>query len=418
MELTRRGLPRVVITGLGAVTSLGPVESLWASVKAGISGIRRIQSFDTSQLAVKVAGEVQDFDPLQYVEYKEARRMARSSQFAVAAAKMAMTDAGLTEAELMEESERVAVAVGTGLGGYEILADNTYRFMAHKQKINPFALVSGLPNMPAHYVSRIAHATGPISTISTACATGTQSIGDGTDMIRLGQADMVLAGGVDAVMHDYAIVAFDSMTVLAQGFEENPSEASRPFDATRCGFVYSEGCGIVVLESLEHAQKRGARVYAEVLGHASSSDAKHIAALDTDGKGAIRAMKWALHSAETNPDDIDYINAHGTATVPNDVIETRAIKQLFKHHAYKLAINSTKSMLGHCMAASGAIEAIVAIKSLVNNVLHPTINYQHPDPECDLDYVPNEARDRKIRRVLSNSFGLGGQNACVVLGSI
>jgi 3-oxoacyl-[acyl-carrier-protein] synthase II len=418
MQMTRKGLARVVVTGLGAVTSLGPVESLWDSVKAGISGIRRIRAFDASRLPIKIAGEVTDFDPLQYVDHKEARRMARSSQFAVAATKMALTDAALFEEDLLNESERIGVVVGTGLGGFEILAEHTYKFLTTQRKANPFALVMGLPNMPAHYVSRFAHATGRIMTLSTACATGTQSIGSGTDMIRLGQADIVITGGVESIVTDYALAGFDAMTVLAHGFEENPTEASRPFDADRCGFVYSEGCGILVLESLEHATKRGARIYAEVLGHGESADALHVAALDTEGKGAMRAMQWALDDGGVNIEEIDYINAHGTATVPNDAVETLAIKKVFKHYAYKLAVSSTKSMLGHCMGGSGAIEAIVSIKSLVSQVIHPTINYRHPDPECDLDYVPNEARERKLRRVLSNSFGLGGQNACVVFGSI
>ena len=420
MKLTRKGLARVVITGMGALTPLGKLENLWENLKAGISGIRRIRAFDPSHLTVKVAGEVLDFDPLVYLDYKEARRMARSSQFAVATTKMALEDAGLTEEDLQNESERIGVSVGTSLGGYEILAESTYAWLASgkKTRVNPFSLVSGLPNMPAHYVSRYAHATGPINALSTACATGTQSIGDGTDMIRLGRADVMLVGGVESVITDYAITGFNAMTVLAQGFEDHPSEASRPFDAERRGFVYSEGCAILVLESLEHALKRGARIYAEVLGHATSSDAAHIAALDTEAKGAIRAMKWALDDAEVNPEDIDYINAHGTGTVPNDAIETKAIKKLFNYHAYKLAVNSTKSMLGHCMGASGAIEAVVSVRSLVSNIMHPTINYRHPDPNCDLDYVPNEARDKKLKRVLSNSFGLGGQNACLVLGNL
>jgi 3-oxoacyl-[acyl-carrier-protein] synthase II len=418
MELTRKGFPRVVITGMGALSPLGNAESLWENVKCGVSGIRRIDSFDTSQIAIKVAGEIPNFDPHLYMEPKEARRMARCSQVAIAATKMAMADAGLTESDLLTLSERIGVAVGTALGGYEVHAEHTYRWMTTHGRANPFALVSGLPNMPAHYVSRFAHATGPISALCTACATGTQAIGDACDMIRLGQADIVFAGATEAVITDYALVAFDAMTVLAQGYADNPSEASRPFDADRSGFVYSEGCGILVIERLDHALKRGARIYCEVLGHAGSSDANHVAALDTDGKGAVRAMKWALADAGVNPEEIDYINAHGTSTIPNDAVETKAIKQVFNHHAYELSISSTKSMIGHCMGAAGAVEAIVCVKSLTQQVIHPTINLRRADPDCDLDYVPNIARDAKIQRLLKNSFGLGGQNACVVLATI
>ena len=418
MESTRNGLPRVVVTGMGALTSLGTVQTMWDKLVAGLSGIRRIATFEPNDLAIKVAGEVTDFDPTQYIDRKEARRMARSSQFAVATAKMAVADAGLSEDELVAASDRIGVAVGTGLGGYEILAEQTYDFRAFKKRINPFGLVSGLPNMPAHYISRFTHATGPINVLSTACATGAQSIGVGSDMLRLGQAEMAIVGGVESVIADYAFSAFDAMTVLVRGFEDEPEKASRPFDRNRCGFVYSEGCGILVLETLERALKRGARIYAEVLGYGVSSDALHVAALDKEGRGPARAMQWALESGHTNPDEVDYINAHGTSTVANDAVETIAIKRVFNSHAYKMAISSTKSMLGHAMGASGAIEAIVSIKSLMDQVIHPTINYENPDPDCDLDYVPNVARDGKLKRVLSNSFGLGGQNASVLFGAI
>ncbi|MBX3064252.1 MAG: beta-ketoacyl-ACP synthase II [Anaerolineae bacterium] len=420
MDWTRDGFRRVVVTGMGAFTALGTVQSMWDRLKEGISGIHRISTFEPKELPIKVAGEIPDFEPTQYIDRKEARRMARSSQLAVAAAKMAVDDAGLTEEDTEAKSERIGVAVGTGLGGYEILATQTHEFLSFKKRINPFGLVSGLPNMPAHYVSRFHHATGPITAISTACATGTQSIGAGADMIRLNQADVAIVGGVESVIADYAFSAFDAMTVLVRGYEDAPEKASRPFDRERNGFVYSEGVGILVLESLESAVKRGARIYAELLGYGVSSDGIHVAALDEEGKGPARAMRWALQSGHTNPDEVDYINAHGTSTVANDAVETTAIKSVFGSHAYNLWVSSTKSMLGHAMAASGAIEAIVAIKTLMDQVVHPTINLLTPDPQCDLDYVPNTAREAggKLKRVLSNSFGLGGQNATALFGTI
>ncbi len=419
MDLTRYGRPRVVITGLGALTPLGTVKSFWENLKAGRSGIRRIRGFDLTGMGVQIAGEV-DFDPTDYLDYKEARRMARSSQMAQIAARMAMEDAGLTHDDIEAETERTGVVIGSGLGGYEVMEQSTYRYKSSNRKFkpSPFALINGLPNMPAHYVSRETGATGPLVSISTACASGTQSIGDGTELIRNGRVDMVFAGGVEALVQDYAIAGFEAMTALATGFNEKPEAASRPFDADRNGFVFSEGAAVLVLESLEHALKRGARILAEVLGHAASSDAFHVAAMDPEGKGAQRAMRWAIEDARVPPEDIDYINAHGTSTKANDAIETFAIKKLFGEHAYNIAISSTKSMIGHCLGGAGAIEAVACVLSLVEQVIHPTINYETPDPECDLDYVPNEARDASIRTVLSNSFGLGGQNACLILGAI
>ena len=420
MELLRNTRPRVVITGMGAVTALGPVNSLWENLKAGVSGIRRIENIKVDHVPVRIAGEVRDFDPTEFIPPKEARRMGRASQFAVAAASMAVEDAGLTKEGIEAEGERVGVVMGTSLGSHEMSEQSTFQYKTSGyQKPNPLSLINCLPNMPGHYISRFFRAFGPLTTPSTACAAGTQSIGEASDIIRMGRADMIIAGGVEAILQDYTLAGFYAMTALATGYEDNPTLASRPFDIDRSGFVFSEGCGVMVLESLSHALKRGARIYAEVLGHASSSDAYHMAAIDPEGKGASRAMQWALDDAHLNPEDIQYINAHGTSTQANDSIETLAIKRVFGAHAFQLAISSTKSMLGHALAGSGAIEAIVCAKSLVDGVIAPTINLDNPDPECDLDYTPKTARTvKKLRYVLSNSLGLGGQNASIVLGTV
>ncbi|MEZ4666937.1 MAG: beta-ketoacyl-ACP synthase II [Anaerolineae bacterium] len=419
MELLRNGRPRVVITGLGAVTALGPVKSLWESLKAGNSGIRRIQTIPIEHVPVKIGGEVRDFDPTQYIERKEARRMGRASHFAVAAATMANEDAGLTTDQIEAEGERVGVVIGSSLGAHEMAEQSTFKYKTSDySKPNPLSLINSLPNMPAHYVSRFLRALGPLNAPSTACAAGTQSVGEASELIRNGRSDVVITGGVESVLQDYAIAGFDAMQALANEYNDNPERASRPFDANRSGFVFSEGCGIVIIESLAHAIKRGANIYAEILGHASSSDAYHIAALDPEGRGAIRSMKWALADAHMSPEDIQYINAHGTSTKANDAMETLAIKHVFGEQAYNLAISSTKSMLGHALAGSGAIEIIACAMSLVEQVIHPTINYETPDPECDLDYVPNVARNANgLKHILSNSFGLGGQNASIVLGA-
>jgi 3-oxoacyl-[acyl-carrier-protein] synthase II len=420
MELLRNGQPRVVITGVGAVTALGSVKTLWDSLKAGRSGIRRIETIPIDHVPVQIGGEVRDFDPTEYIDRKEARRMGRASHFAVAAAKMAVDDAGLTAEKIEEEGERVGVVIGSSLGAHEMAEQSTFKYKTSGYvKPNPLSLINSLPNMPAHYVSRFLRALGPLNAPSTACAAGTQSIGEASELIRHGRSDMVITGGVEAVLQDYAIAGFDAMQALANEYNDNPAAASRPFDANRSGFVFSEGCGIVIIESLAHAIKRGAKIYAEILGHASSSDAYHIAALDPEGRGAIRSMRWALEDAHLNPEDIQYINAHGTSTKANDAMETLAIKHVFGEQAYNIAVSSTKSMIGHALAGSGAIEVIACAMSLIDQVIHPTINYESPDPECDLDYVPNEARDMKgLKYILSNSFGLGGQNASIVLGGI
>ena len=420
MELLRNGRPRVVITGLGAVTALGDAKTTWENLKAGISGIRRIETIPIEHVSVQIGGEVRDFDPTEFINRKEARRMGRASQFAVVAAYRAIRDAGIAPEEIENEGEAVAVVIGSSLGAHEMAEQSTYKYKTGGYtKPNPLSLINSLPNMPAHYVSRFLHALGPLNAPSTACAAGTQSIGEASDLIRNGRSSVVIAGGVESVFQDYAIAGFDAMTALATGFNDDPGAASRPFDADRNGFVFSEGCGLVILESLSHALKRGARIYAEVLGHASSSDAFHIAALDPDGSGATRSMRWALQDAHMAPEDIQYVNAHGTSTKANDAMETLAIKRIFGEHAYNLAISSTKSMLGHALGGSGAIEVIACAMSMFERVLHPTINYHTPDPECDLDYVPNEAREiPNLKNLISNSFGLGGQNATIVLGAV
>ncbi|MDK3161559.1 beta-ketoacyl-ACP synthase II [Kamptonema cortianum] len=420
MELLRNGRPRVVITGLGTVSALGPVRELWDSLKNSRSGIRRIETIDVEHVPIKIGGEVRDFDPTQYIEHKEARRMGRAAHFAVAAATMAVEDAGLTREQLEAEGERTGVVIGTTLGGHEMAEQSTYKYKTSGfRRPNPLGLINSLPNMPSHYVSKLFQALGPLYTPSSACASGTQSIGEAADLIRNGRADLLIAGGVESVLQDYALAGFEAMDALAKGHEDEPERASKPFDLNRSGFVFAEGCGVMIVESLAHALKRGARIYAEVLGHGVSSDAYHVAALDPEGRGAARSMRWALEDAHVNPEDIGYINAHGSSTPANDSMETLAIKKVFGEQAYNIPVSSSKSMLGHALAASGALEIVACVMTLVDQVIHPTINYETPDPECDLDYVPNTARDAKgLKYILSNSFGLGGQNASIVLGKI
>jgi 3-oxoacyl-[acyl-carrier-protein] synthase II len=417
MDMKREGQQRVVVTGLGVLSPLGSLAEFWESLLGGKSGIRVTTLFDPEDLDVKIAAEV-DFEPGDHIDRKTARRMARASQMALIAARMALNDAGLDQQIVASQGERVGVTVGTVNAGFDSLVDTAYQYTFHGRKPFPTALINGLPNMPGYYVSLEMGATGPLTTISTACASGTQSIGHGMDLIRHGKADLVFAGGVDCLIRKEVMAAFDSMTVLSRSSNDSPKDASRPFDAGRDGFVLGEGAGFMVLESLEHAHQRDAEIYAEVLGHAASSDAHHIATPDQEGLGAQKAMRWALDDANLAPDKIDYINAHGTGTRINDPTETKAIKQVFGERAYQIPISSTKSMIGHCMGASGTLEAIACLKSLQEGILHPTINYETPDPECDLDYVPNHSREVNIQTALSNSFGLGGQNACLVLGSI
>jgi len=406
---------RVVITGIGAMTPLGlTLEETWEGLLAGLSGVGPITQFDASGLPARIAGELKGFDPRRYIDFKEARRMSRCSQVAVATAQAALADAGLSLP--LADEERVGVLVGCAAGGLErvIAGVDTFRNKG-LARVNPFVLTSAPVNMPSHHVSHWSGAKGPISTVVAACATGTQAVGEAAEFVRRGAADVMICGGVEALVHISAIAGFCAMRALSTRNDE-PERASRPFDADRDGFVYSEGCAIFVLEALEHAQARGARIRVEVLGHASSSDAFHVAQPDPEGMGASRAMQWALDDANLTPADVDYINAHGSSTPLSDPIETKAIKRTFGDYAYGIPINSTKSMIGHAMGGAGAIEAAVCALTVEQGVIHPTINLETPDPECDLDYVPEGAREADVRVALSNSFGLGGQNACLVLG--
>ena len=410
-----RGRPRVVITGMGVMSPLGHTTAeSWESLLHGHSGIGPITQFDASEFPSRIAGEVKNFEAKNYMDFKEARRMSRASQLAVAAARMALADANLPEP--VPDGERTGVLVGTGVGGFE-RADESLVTLRTKgfSRVSPFAMTSFLPNMPSHHVSLLAGTLGPISTVSAACATGTQAIGEATEIIRSGRADVVITGGVEGLIHEAAMAGFGAMRALSTGFNDRPEKASRPFDKDRDGFILSEGAAMMVLERLDHALARGAHIYAEIGGHASSSDAYHVAAPDPKAAGAIRAMRWALADADVLLDQVSYINAHGTSTPVNDAIETYAIKALFGERAYEIPVSSSKSVLGHAMGGAGAIEAVFCACALHESVVPPTWNYETPDPECDLDYVPNAPRTAHLDVALSNSFGLGGQNACLVL---
>lgn len=413
----RRDEDRVVITGMAAVTPLGlTVEETWNNMVEGKSGVDNITLFDASEFPVRIAAEVKGFDPSAHIDRKEARRMARASQFTIVTAAQAVQDAGLSVPFEGEMAERVGALLGTSIGGFEEIEKALFTmFSKGHSKVSPFAVASGLPNMPTFYVCLYHNVQGYTSTISTACSAGTQAIGEGAEVIRRGRVDMMITGGVEAMIVMSNIAGFDAMRALSHN-NADPKGASRPFDAKRDGLVIGEGCAICILERLTHALNRGAKIYAEVLGQASSSDTYHVAAPDPEGRGAARTMKWAIEDAGLSPDDIDYINAHATSTPLGDISETTAIKRLFGERAYKIPVNATKSMIGHTYGAGGAIETLVCVQSIRTGVIHPTINYEYPDPECDLDCVPNQARKAEVRYALKNSFGFGGQNACLVLG--
>ena len=409
----KKGKRRVVITGMGAVTPLGlTVDEYWKGLLEGRSGIAKATLCDLSSLSCQIVGEVKGFDPKSYMEYKETRRMARFSQFAVASARMAIEDAKLDISK--ENQDQMGVILGNGIGGFPE-AEDGYHTLVEKggMRLNPFFMPIILPNMAAGQVSLIFGLTGFSSTITTACAAATQAIGDAVEVIRMGKAEVMVSGGSEAGITPTGVAGFCVMKALTTRNDE-PTKASRPFDAKRDGFVPAEGAAVLILESLDHALRRDARIYAEIVGVGVSSDAYHIVAPHENGAGAIRAMRWALDDARLAPNEIEYINAHGTSTPLNDTVETLAIKSLFGDYAYQIPISSTKSMVGHLLGASGAVEAVACIKTIVESIIHPTINYEYPDPDCDLDYVPNVARKKDVRIALSNSFGFGGQNACLV----
>jgi len=408
-----RARRRVVITGLGAVTPLAlNVKETWQGLLEGRSGIDRITQIDASNYPTRIAGEVKGFEASDYMDRKEARRMERFSQFAVAAAKEALEDARLDLDAVGRE--QVGVLMGTAIGGLSA-TEETVRGLMVGKRVSPFYLVTMVPNMAAFHVCHIYDLRGYNNTVTTACAAGAQAVGEATEVIRRGAAQVMLAGGTESSNAEVGLAGFCAMRGLSTR-NDDPQRASRPFDKDRDGFVCSEGCGMLVLENLEHALARGAHIYAEILGYSATSDAYNIAAPDPEAEGAARAIRWALEDAGVSPEDVDYINAHGTGTVLNDTMETLAIKHVFGEQAYRVPVSSTKSMIGHLFGGAGAVEAMVCALTIKHGVIHPTINYETPDPECDLDYVPNVAREAKVDVVLSNSFGLGGQDACLVVG--
>jgi len=404
---------RVVVTGIGLVSPVGiGVEDNWDSLLAGKSGIDRITRFDASQHASKIAGEVKGFDPLDFIEKKDIRKMDPFIQYAIAAAELAVKDSGLDPARI--RGVRTGVYVGSGIGGIEAIANNVLTL--HEKgpgRVSPFFLISGIINEASGVISIRYEARGPNLANATACATSTHSIGDSYRLVSRGDVDIMIAGGAEAPVTPLGIAGFTAMRALSSRNDE-PQRASRPFDAERDGFIVSEGAGILILEELEHALDRGAKIYAEIIGYGLSGDAYHPSAPCVDGEGAYLCMKSALADAGIAPEDVQYINAHGTSTPWNDKIETLAIKRVFGDHAYRLAVGSSKSMTGHLLGAAGAMEAAVCVLSLKDQILSPTINYENPDPECDLDYVPNASRPKEFVYALSNSFGFGGTNGSLL----
>jgi 3-oxoacyl-[acyl-carrier-protein] synthase II len=410
--------PRVVVTGLGALTPVGnTVEEFWAALMQGRSGIGPITKFDAEaktesgefQFATRIAGEVRNFDELKYVERKEARRLDPYLKYALACAVMAVQDSGLDTGKV--DGTRFGTLIGSGIGGITTLLDN-HRTLLDRgpDRVSPFFVPMLIINMASGLVSMRFGAKGPNSSVVTACATGNHAIGDAFKIIQRGAADVMIAGGAEAIIVPLTIAGFCSMKAMSTRNDE-PQKASRPFDAGRDGFVCGEGGGILVLESLEHARRRDARIYAEVIGYGMTGDAHHMTAPDPEGDGAARAMAGALADARIAPGEVGYINAHGTSTPYNDKFETIAIKRVFGDHARKVAVSSTKSMTGHLLGAAGGVEAIATVLALHHGTLPPTMNYETPDPDCDLDYVPNQARKQDVELALSNAFGFGGTNA-------
>jgi 3-oxoacyl-[acyl-carrier-protein] synthase II len=409
----RNGRTRVVVTGMGTVTPIGKnLEEYWHSLIEGRSGASPIERFPTDKLATKFACQVQNWDPRDYIEPKAAKRMARFSQMAVAASGMALADAGIDLSK--EDNFRVGVAMGTGIGAFDDMTEGAYTFLT-KGRMNPLYAPTIIPNMAGASVAMQFHIRGPNTTVTTACAASTQTLGEATHVIQRGDADVMLAGGTEASLCEVGIASFNAIHALSTR-NEAPEKASRPFDRDRDGFVPGEGAGTLILESREHALNRGARIYGEVLGFGTTNDAFHQVAPDGTGEAPARAVTIALNDAGIEPSDVDYVNAHGTSTQLNDAGETKALKLALGDHAYKVAISSTKSMIGHLLGAAGAVEAIATLLTINRGMIHPTINYENQDPECDLDYVPNTARRKEVNIAISNGFGFGGHNAVVVLG--
>src|ERR687885_692154 len=406
---------RVAVTGLGAVTPIGTdARSTWRAAVAGESGIDWIRSFDASELPVKVAAEVKDFDPTAVASAKDVRKLERFVLLSLGAAREAIADAGLNGFDPM----RVGIVFGSAIGGVNgILEQEEVRRERGPERVSPNFLPNVLVDSASGQLAISLGITGPNYAVVSACATGSHAIGEAAELIKRGDADAVLAGGGEACMHPLILAGFTAMRGLAVE-NEHPPHASRPFDATRAGFVMGEGACVLVLEELEAARARGATVYAEILGYGASNDAHHMAQPEPEALGVAEMMRAALRRAGVEPERVDYVNAHGTSTPLGDLAETRAIKDVFGKHAYELAVSSTKSMMGHTFGAAGAIEAMMCVLAIHEGVIPPTINYRHPDPACDLDYVPNEAREARVVVALSNAMGLGGHNACVLLGRV
>jgi 3-oxoacyl-[acyl-carrier-protein] synthase II len=413
VHLTRPDNQRVVATGLGLVTPVGnDTPTTWSSLLAGRSGIGPITAFDTSAFKIRIAGEVKDFDPTRYLDKQVARRMDRNLHFAVVACQEALADACFSMEQW--DPRRVGVIIGSGIGGVHTILDNQTALVERgPRRVSPFAVPALMLNSASAHISIMLGARGPNLALATACATGSHALGEAAEIIRRGRADMMIAGGTEAAMVPMALAGFENMQALSNR-NDDPARASRPFDKDRDGFVMAEGAGVLVLERLDKARARGARIYGELIGYGNTADAYHITAPGEDGAGASDCMLMAIEDAGIIPSDIDYINAHGTSTPLNDAGETRAIKIALGDHARRVAISSTKSMTGHLMGSAGAIEAAFCLLAMRDGIIPPTINYETPDPLCDLDYVPNEARRTKVNVAMSNSFGFGGHNGTVV----
>jgi 3-oxoacyl-[acyl-carrier-protein] synthase II len=414
--MTREKNPerRVVVTGIGLISPLGTgTDKNWQAVLRGQGGIAPLTRFDVSRYATRFGGEVKDFDPLVFIDRKEVRKMDLFIRFGLAAAVLAVADAGIPEADL--QSDRAGAYVGSGIGGLGSIEEN-YRVLLEKGpgRVSPFFLVQTIINEASGQISIRFGAKGPNCANATACSTGTHAIGDSFRIIARGDADIMIAGGAEAPLTPLSLAGFNAIKAISER-NDDPATASRPFDAERDGFVMGEGAGVLIIEELGRALARGARIYAEVVGYGMTSDAYHVAAPDPTGDGAIRVMRHAIADAGLAPGDIQYINAHGTSTPLNDKTETAAIKAVFGDHARRLAVSSTKSMTGHLLGAAGGVEAGITALTLFHQVLPPTINYRNPDPDCDLDYVPNEARKAEVVHALTNSFGFGGTNAALLL---